>query len=635
MKKIAYFIVFLFIFSCNPVDKTRYGRVKENVIKYYEESGDTEKIKASKYLLEGACRHDFYDEGAIDVYRDKIMRLDIPCRKDSLTRAWEMACAFSLEDVVNKCDTTFLDEDFLRENIDEAFAAWRNAPWHEDVPFDLFCEYILPYRVSDERLQSHTRRILREKYQPLIENCTDLIEAFEVVYNYFMEYIQKKSMDCPYIMDPLTTEYVRQADCKQRCILIVSVLRALGIPATIDRVLNWANYSTLGHEWVVLVDKDGQTYSIADKDSVAQIGNPVDAATFEVRYVPKNDEMYGQAICSQKKVAKVYRQKFLKKGYRGVAQSVLEDVSGVYGFDASLSVELHEDFEVRHFYLCTFLTGKGWVPVAVSTSQGGKIRFDHVGQDIIYLVGYYNNNEICPVANPVWLKSDGKVEEIIPDITRIDTINLFRKYPVTSIWAGRWGDMIGSTIEGSQYADFREVDTLCLIEKMPCGRVALDVDKEKKYRYVRYRSARNEYLAPLKELMFFESCADTVPLSGTPVGYNVLLRNIHYAFDRDLTTVFSVKSKSKEYWVGLDLQTPKKISSVVFFPKNDDNDIVEGELYELFYYDKEWRSVGSCIAQTDSLMFSVPHNSLLWLRDLSKGKEERIFLYREERQIWF
>lgn len=629
------FIMALFL-SCTPAAKTRYERVEQDLVEYYDEIGETEKVAAAEHLLAGAYRHGYYGGGAIDIYREKIMSLDIPCRKDSLTRAWEMACDLSQEEVVRICDTAFLDTAFLRENIEAAFAAWREAPWNDEITFDQFCEYILPYRVSDEILRSHTRSILREKYLPLIEGCTDWLDAFEIIYNHLMVYIQKKSMDCPYTIDPLTTEYVRQADCKQRCILIVSVLRSLGIPATVDRVLNWANYSTLGHEWVVAVDRKGNTYSIADKDSVARMGNPVDAGKFAVKYLPENDEMYGQRACEEKKAAKVYRQKFLKKGEQGgISQSILEDVSATYGFDASLTVEIPAGVDSRHFHLCTFLSGSGWTPVAVSVSYGGEVTFDHIGKDIVYLVGYYDDDSMAPVGNPFWLRPDGSKQELVPDMIHTDTMTLYRKYPVTSVWAGRWGDMIGSTIEGSRYADFRTVDTLFLIDKMPCGKVCLPLDTDREYRYVRYRSAMKEYLAPLRELMFFESCNDTFPLSGNPIGYNVLGRNIHQAFDGDLTTVFSVKSKSKEYWVGLDLGIPKRVSSVVFYPKNDDNDIVVGELYELYYYDKGWHSAGCRTAETESLSFTAPRNALLWLRNLSKGKEERIFLYRDGVQIWF
>ena len=39
----------------------------------------------------------------------------------------------------------------LIENIDLAFKAFEEQPWKDEVSFDDFCEYILPYRVGDEK----------------------------------------------------------------------------------------------------------------------------------------------------------------------------------------------------------------------------------------------------------------------------------------------------------------------------------------------------------------------------------------------------------------------------------------------------------------------------------------------------
>jgi hypothetical protein len=34
-------------------------------------------------------------------------------------------------------------------------------------------------------------------------------------------------------------------------------------------------------------------------------------------------------------------------------------------------------------------------------------------------------------------------------------------------------------------------------------------------------------------------------------------------------------------------------------------------------------------------MYHVPKNSVLWLRDLTKGREERIFTYENGKQVWW
>ena len=90
------------------------------------------------------------------------------------------------------------------------------------------------------------------------------------------------------------------------------------------------------------------------------------------------------------------------------------------------------------------------------------------------------------------------------------------------------------------------------------------------------------------------------------------------------------------YSVGLDIGEPKRISRIVYFPKNDGNFVVPGDEYELYYFDKSWCLAGSLIADDYKLVFpEVPYGSILLLRDLSKGIEERIFTYTHGKQQWW
>ena len=55
------------------------------------------------------------------------------------------------------------------------------------------------------------------------------------------------------------------------------------------------------------------------------------------------------------------------------------------------------------------------------------------------------------------------------------------------------------------------------------------------------------------------------------------------------------------------------------------------------YFDGiEWRSLGIKEAKGDYVEFAgIPSNALLWLRDLTEGREERIFTYNDgEISFW-
>ena len=69
--------------------------------------------------------------------------------------------------------------------------------------------------------------------------------------------------------------------------------------------------------------------------------------------------------------------------------------------------------------------------------------------------------------------------------------------------------------------------------------------------------------------------------------------------------------------------------------KNDANFIEPGHKYEMLYYDNRWISLGMHIARCDSLVYEIPANSLTLVRDLTAGKEERPFTYREHTPQWW
>ncbi|MCD8262113.1 MAG: hypothetical protein LUD15_12085 [Bacteroides sp.] len=72
-------------------------------------------------------------------------------------------------------------------------------------------------------------------------------------------------------------------------------------------------------------------------------------------------------------------------------------------------------------------------------------------------------------------------------------------------------------------------------------------------------------------------------------------------------------------------------------PRSDDNFIKDGEQYELFYWDREWVSLGKMRGERSKQYLEydhVPRNALYLLRNLTKGKEERIFTYEDGKQVW-
>ena len=81
-----------------------------------------------------------------------------------------------------------------------------------------------------------------------------------------------------------------------------------------------------------------------------------------------------------------------------------------------------------------------------------------------------------------------------------------------------------------------------------------------------------------------------------------------------------------------------RIARFRYLPRNDDNFIKEGEEYELFYWNNnQWNSLGKQTGTSKQYLeyVNAPSNALFWLRNHTKGREERIFTYEDEKQIWW
>lgn len=85
------------------------------------------------------------------------------------------------------------------------------------------------------------------------------------------------------------------------------------------------------------------------------------------------------------------------------------------------------------------------------------------------------------------------------------------------------------------------------------------------------------------------------------------------------------------HWIGFDFGQPVSVSRIRYMSRSDGNSIYPDNQYELFYYDLSgWKSLGSRMTTELVLEYdNIPSNALLWLRNHTAGKEERIFTVKE------
>lgn len=634
-----HYIFLTLIILCGTVNICMAGNKFNDVIAHYSRSADDSmKLKAAKFIIKNIHGHFSPDGDGMEEFINSIYATDSPQSQKALSTAWNKARGN--ERTILVADSSLMDSQWLIEEIDEAFVSWQGAPWACEITFDNFCRHILPYRVKDERICKGWRQQLRKAYGPVIANTKSMKEAFEIITDTIRKTIRQSTPYCPYSLDALTTDYVKKADCDQRCILHVAVLRALGIPAAIDAVPMWANYSQNGHSWVALVMSDGATYTIFDDEKEAKQFNKIDASRFSSKYKITRKDSCPYNILYEKKAAKIYRICFehtntpTQNTPNILKDHFIGDVSAQYGLNGTLTIESKDTLPV---YLCVFRSGKNWTPIAQTLPHNRLATFKNIGCNTVYLPMCIKGKIWTALSEPIFIKNDGTSHTFKPSVNKTESITINRKYPLCSYMTDLWGYMKGGVFEGANKEDFSDADTIGAITRMPHGKTTIQITKEKKYRYLRYKTSATSKM-PLAELHFYTKNKNgkDIELNGTPIWQDIDSTDIKYLTDWKPETVAS--SKTTNYWIGTDLGANgrQRISKIVFMPSSDTNNVEAGDLYELYYFDRQWHLLGRRMASKDHLTFdNVPQNAILLLKDKTKGKEERIFEYKNGKQIWY
>lgn len=544
-----------------------------------------------------------------------------------------------VRDVKWKKDT-YISPGYLVSNIEWAFKVWREQPWGKNVPFSQFCEYILPYRVGNEKLEPWREKlyyefmpaIKRHLGDPQIEDPTYaagilLDSLFKSPYRFTGQ------MGSEVHIGPRIAEW-KSGSCLDLCHMAVYIFRALGIPCGVEE-LPLRGDNNVPHYWNFYVDPQGQTWWFS---------------LFYWRQRLVKAEEYGEVY------GKVFRQQYSLN--RTLAESLpdeapayfhpifrypcFEDVTRLYAGEKSHIVRVPTDQLTGHvkegtpLYLC-MSSRQEWKPVACIPYNKQELCFPDCHGGTVYCVATYNadTNILHTVSHPFSLDKDtGEMTFHIPGKRKGDIVLLSKFGMIGEFYLGR---MIGGVFEGSNTPDFRLRDTLFLIREAPSRLYTVaHTDTVKRYRYVRYFGPYKGY-CNVAEVSFF--APDDSMLEGKIIGpENGAHGNWSYfkAMDGDITTTYGHPTLY-DGWVGLDLGVKRTVGKVSYSPRHRDNFIRPGDTYELFICNGgEWKSAGMQVAQSDSLLYrNVPLDALMLLKNHSRGVDERLFEYKDgKQQFW-
>ncbi len=316
-------------------------------------------------------------------------------------------------------DLQCLNADFLIGHIDYAFKAWKELPWAHAVDWNTFKNYVLPYRSGKEPAEPWRPELMaRYSWVPnQIQDKSSLTEANALIGADINSWVGFWDL---YYMHPTEQGYSemkrsRKGRCGDLSNFTNTVLRANGIPCTIDYTPYWADTGN-NHAWPLALSATGTA-----SDSSIHKAAKIYRKTFANH--PEN-------LLYHQQKGEVLPPWLNRPDYTDVTTQYLP----------TTDLLLRVTTKAPHVYLCVFNDGE-FRPIQWAEVKGEMATFKAMGRDILYLPASYGKKGIQPVGEPFILKNDGIAESILASDKaqkmQLDAKNSTGTYELF-YWKGGW-----------------------------------------------------------------------------------------------------------------------------------------------------------------------------------------------------
>ncbi len=556
-------------------------------------------------------------------------------------------------------DLQHISADFLIRHIDYCFHIWQQYPWCKDIDFDTFCKYILPYTTSNCYWE-YASDFFLEKYAELRDTVQQ--KSYKEI-----GAILSKDVDRTFAQNwvlftrkypgllPTTFENLAKAQigtCLEANIYKIAALRANGIPAALNTFPNWGNANS-PHFWTEIIGDEHieKLYDNTQRPYISDSDILVDNIFWKNTYSPTvKDTLPHVSIQYCRTIPKVYRINYeiqqnclalrakeeIPDFFRNPG---IEDITDKYIVCKDIKVPLWDNKHKKEYvYLCCY-DDNNWIPVCWSIPRKKQALFTKVGVNVLYLPAYYENGAIIPAGDAFILKENGELKCFSQEVDKKETsATFYSKTPYRLHTALQAAGTIGTRFSVCNKKDLSDSLNVYTIKKLPFYEDSFKILTNKKYRYLvcnfqNTPTFQDSY--SIAEIKIFGEKRQQLEgkLTGTKGISDNKLENV---IDGDRVSFYQPDRSEKRQYIAFDFGQPREIEKVEFYPRSDDNRIVTGELYELFYWDKKWISLGRQYGKENRLAFhNIPQNALFRIHNHTRGKEHRPFTYEEGKQVWW
>lgn len=362
---------------CSKPDTFRWKNIESHFSKL---PSDSLKLKATKFLEKNS--KDIQSENTVFVNFENKDTVD---RSKSGISFFELLKKDNYYPVVKVLpDSMVLQEKQLIEEVELAYSTWQKYPWSRRCNFEMFCDFILPYKILNEAPDNWRQHIFSKIKSDLDSLQSQDTVSIHSVWKAVMDrrgFGLKYNENSNYLSDYSSFQemlFRGDGECYRHAQMYAYVLRSAGIPASIAIVPMWG-FCNGGHAELVYFEKSGKP-----KTYLNHCLNRAPKVFIQTFRKQNSGPLISNSLLDQTDALLPY----LKNDHH-------LDATDLFGTVTDISYPLEKETESPIAYICAFNYGH-WQPAfwGLVNKLNNIVQFKKMGTHILYRVMTHEGKKV-------------------------------------------------------------------------------------------------------------------------------------------------------------------------------------------------------------------------------------------------
>jgi len=550
----------------------------------------------------------------------------------------------------------------LQEHIDHMFSLRKHSPLIQKISKSDFLEYVFPYQGKFGRYigasSKELHNILSKYINCDISDITEVVKTYHLTMDNFRIILGNYPLSYKLGYEEAFFKQVPEWDCYDVSGFGTAFLNAVGIPTKNEAVIAYKMLrGSHSHCAILKSVGDYSTFSLEGEDFYPVDG---DSSQFSDQTMNIIEEGFAINLSSPYKLKNIDEEiPYILSDPRikDVTSSRLKTISETF------KIQIPTNNNVCYLASSNSLDGKSPVTWAAIDKKNNTATFDNIIINRLYFPVIVENGQYIDVHSPfIYIEDKSsskktKYKKIVFDNKNNSSkqdIYLTRKFPRKEKMIKVAKDLIGTTFIASNNYNFKDADTLYTLDfELAPHLQDIALNNSQPYQYYRIESPAHSRKVNISEVQYLTSKSFQYSNSIEATPLPILKKQDIDKIDKDIVRILEDSIQKINSWSEYDgkmttapsaypnvtfrLKSPQVVTHVRVAPLNADNGIQVGDTYQLLEYTNgNWVPIHEEIADYNYIYNkNLKINTLYWLRNMTRGKEELAFYINDKKEQVF